>query len=51
MAIDSATPLDDSGPDGHYMDVADAYGGYGGPVRSYGRMFGSMDFENVSINL
>ncbi|KAH7654689.1 RNA-binding protein Musashi protein [Dioscorea alata] len=46
VAIDSATPLDDSGPGGHYMDVADAYGGYGGPVRSYGRMFGSMDFEN-----
>lgn len=24
-------------------------GGYGGPVRSYGRMYGSLDFDDVSI--
>ena len=50
VAIDSATPVDDAGPSGNIMmDNVEPYGGYGGPMRTYGRMYGSMDFDNVSI--
>lgn len=48
VAIDSATPLDDAGPSGNFMmnTAAESFGGYGGPVRTYGRMYGSMDFDD-----
>ncbi|KAI8535132.1 uncharacterized protein LOC131303700 [Rhododendron vialii] len=47
VAIDSATPIDDAGPSGNFMrDDVEPYGGYGGPVRSYGRMYGSLDYDN-----
>lgn len=50
MAIDSATPVDDAGPSGNFMmNSMESFGGYGGPVRSYGRMYGSLDFDDVSI--
>lgn len=50
VAIDSATPLDDAGPsDGFMMGAADPFGGYGGPMRTYGRMYGSLDFDDVSM--
>ncbi|CAL9164763.1 uncharacterized protein LOC135666475 [Musa acuminata AAA Group] len=45
VAIDSATPLDDAGPSGGFMDAAEAYGGYG-PMRNYGRLYGSLDFDD-----
>lgn len=48
MAIDSATPIDEAGPSGGFMDPAEAFGGYG-PMRSYGRLYGSLDFDDVSI--
>ncbi|KAG6511688.1 hypothetical protein ZIOFF_029765 [Zingiber officinale] len=48
VAIDSATPLDDAGPSaGGYMDPAEVYGGHG-PMRNYGRLYGSLDFDDVS---
>lgn len=53
VAIDSAAPLDEAGPSTSYMGSAEAaYGGYG-PMRSssYGRFYGSMDFDDVSISL
>ncbi|XP_043713314.1 heterogeneous nuclear ribonucleoprotein A1, A2/B1 homolog isoform X2 [Telopea speciosissima] len=47
IAIDSATPLDEAGPSGSYMmEGADLYGGYGGPMRTYGRMYGSLDYDD-----
>ncbi|KAJ8648144.1 hypothetical protein MRB53_001167 [Persea americana] len=48
VAIDSAAPLDEAGPSTSYMGSAEAaYGGYG-PMRSssYGRFYGSMDFDD-----
>lgn len=38
------------------MDEAEPFMGYGGPMhggpmRTYGRMYGSLDFNDVSINL
>ena len=50
VAIDSATPVDDgAGPSGNLArDNLEPYGGYGGPVRTYGRMYGSLDFDDVS---
>lgn len=33
------------------MDHAEPYGGYGGPMRTpYGRMYGAMDFDDVSMS-
>lgn len=51
VAIDSATPVDEAGPSGNFMmNSVDSFGGgYGGPLRSYGRMYGSLDFDDVSI--
>ena len=58
MVIDSATPVEDrstniAGPS--YVNPAEAaaaYGGYGGPMRAaYGRMYGSLDFDDVSRNI
>ncbi|KAG5535619.1 hypothetical protein RHGRI_023394 [Rhododendron griersonianum] len=52
VAIDTATPpVDDAGPSsGNFtMDDAEPYGGYsGGPMRGYGRIYGSLDYDNVS---
>lgn len=52
VAIDSATPVDDAaGPSsGNFMmDNAEPYRGYsGGPMRAYGRMYGSLDYDDVS---
>ena len=51
VAIDSATPVDDDGSSGgSYMDNPPeaSYGGYG-PMRAYGRMCGSLNFDDVSI--
>lgn len=48
VAIDSATPVDDDGSSGgSYMDNPPeaSYGGYG-PMRAYGRMYGSLDFDD-----
>lgn len=50
VAIDSATPVDDAGPSGSFMmNSVGSFGGYGGPMRTYGRMYGSLDFDDVSI--
>lgn len=50
VAIDSATPIDDAGPSGNFMmDAGPPFGGYGGPLRNFGRMYGSLDFDDVSI--
>lgn len=50
VAIDTATPVDDAGTSGNFMmNGPDAFGGYGGPMRNYGRMYGSLDFDDVSI--
>ncbi|KAK7251040.1 hypothetical protein RIF29_33907 [Crotalaria pallida] len=56
VAIDSATPLEDAGPGpgpgpgatgGNFMlNSMDSYGGFGGPMRTYGRMYGSLDFDD-----
>lgn len=51
VAIDSATPVDDGGSSGgSFMDNPEppSYGGYG-PMRAYGRMYGSLDFDDVGI--
>ncbi|XP_058089541.1 uncharacterized protein LOC131236418 isoform X2 [Magnolia sinica] len=46
VAIDSATPLDDAGASTSYMmDPAESFGGYG-PMRTYGRLYGSLDFDD-----
>ncbi|XP_076946526.1 uncharacterized protein LOC143618081 [Bidens hawaiensis] len=50
VAIDSATPVDDGGGSSggsQYLDTPPepAYGGYG-PMRAYGRMYGSLDFDD-----
>ncbi|GLT50149.1 hypothetical protein SLA2020_236560 [Shorea laevis] len=47
VAIDSATPLDDAGPSRSFMmSSTELFGGYGGPMRTYGRMYGSLEFDN-----
>ncbi|XP_004288032.1 PREDICTED: DAZ-associated protein 1 [Fragaria vesca subsp. vesca] len=47
VAIDTATPLDEAGTSGNFMmNNVEPYGGYGGPVRSYSRMYGSLDFDD-----
>lgn len=48
VAIDSATPVDDAGPGGGYMDAPPVapYGGLVGPMRNYGRLYGSLDFDD-----
>lgn len=48
VAIDSATPVDDPAAGGSLMmGAAEPFGGYGGPIRSYGRMYGSLDFDDM----
>ncbi|KAG6666245.1 hypothetical protein I3843_Q026200 [Carya illinoinensis] len=52
VAIDSATPLEDAGPSGSFMmNPAESFGGYGGPMRTYGRMYGSLDFDDWGYGL
>ncbi|XP_023007076.1 RNA-binding protein Musashi homolog 2-like isoform X2 [Cucurbita maxima] len=51
VAIDSATPLDDAGAAGAsgtfvMNSAAESFGSYGGPMRTYGRMYGSLDFDD-----
>ncbi|XP_020537220.1 RNA-binding protein Musashi homolog 1 isoform X3 [Jatropha curcas] len=47
VAIDSATPVDDAGPSGNFMmNAAPSFGGYGGPLRNFSRMYGSLDFDD-----
>ncbi|KAF3438961.1 hypothetical protein FNV43_RR17236 [Rhamnella rubrinervis] len=57
VAIDTATPLDDAGAGagagasvnagGNFLlHSAESFGGYGGPMRTYGRMYGSLDFDD-----
>ncbi|GAU26025.1 hypothetical protein TSUD_224860 [Trifolium subterraneum] len=47
VAIDSATPVDDTEPsDNFMMNSMESFGGYGGPVRSYGRMYGGLDYDD-----
>ncbi|KAG0447434.1 hypothetical protein HPP92_028319 [Vanilla planifolia] len=50
VAIDSATPLDDGGGVGGgvggYMDASAAYGGGYGPLRTYGRLYGGLNFDD-----
>lgn len=58
VAIDSATPVDGAGggssvgggsavPSGSYLDNGiEPFVGYGGPIRTYGRMYGSLDFDD-----
>lgn len=54
VAIDSATPVEDSSLRGNFpMEEPEPFLGYGGPMRAYGsaygRMYGSLDFNDVSI--
>lgn len=53
VAIDSATPVDDAGTSGNLMVNNPEPFGYGAPppMRAYGRMYGSLDFDDVSIDL
>ncbi|KAH6760283.1 RNA-binding family protein [Perilla frutescens var. frutescens] len=47
VAIDSATPVDDAGPSGNLMINNPEPLAYGAPpVRAYGRMYGSLDFDD-----
>ncbi|KAL3592123.1 hypothetical protein D5086_010763 [Populus alba] len=47
VAIDSATPIDDAGPSGNFMMSApEPFGGYGGPMRNFGRMYGTLDYDD-----
>ncbi|KAL8044501.1 hypothetical protein ABFX02_08G049200 [Erythranthe guttata] len=54
VAIDSATPVDDAGagggagpgPSGNIVMNNPEPFGYGAPVRAYGRMYGSLDFDD-----
>ncbi|XP_074308778.1 uncharacterized protein LOC141643493 [Silene latifolia] len=46
VAIDSATPVDEGGTSGGLMmDIPEPYGSYG-PMRTYGRMYGNLDFDD-----
>lgn len=61
VVIDSAAPLDDTGPSGNSMgnNSMYSYRRYGAPVRPYfdrssgrpyGRMYDNLDFDNVSTD-
>ncbi|KAA3461349.1 heterogeneous nuclear ribonucleoprotein A2-like protein 1-like isoform X2 [Gossypium australe] len=47
VAIDSATPVDDVGPR-FMMNPVGPFRGFGGPMRSYGRMYGGLHFDDWS---
>lgn len=54
VAIDSATPLDEAGPSAGASSMLSSsrpeyFGGYGGPMRAFGRMYGGMSLDDVSI--
>lgn len=51
VAIDSATPVDDAGPSGNMVMNNPEPFGYGAPIRPYGRMYGSLDFDDVSADV
>ncbi|GAA0156720.1 hypothetical protein LIER_38329 [Lithospermum erythrorhizon] len=52
VAIDSATPVDDAGPSSSFvMNNPEPYGGYSGPMRSYGRMYGSMEYDDLGYGM
>ncbi|KAK4790388.1 hypothetical protein SAY86_017692 [Trapa natans] len=47
VAIDSATPPDDASTSGSFLSgAAEPFGVYGGPMRHYSRMYGSLDFND-----
>lgn len=53
VAIDSATPVEDYSQRGNFpVDEPEPFLGYGGPMRAYGsaygRIYGSLDFNDVS---
>ncbi|KAF5752901.1 hypothetical protein HS088_TW01G00819 [Tripterygium wilfordii] len=51
VALDSATPVGDTGPSENFMmNVPESCGGYGGPMRTFGRMYGSMEFDDCGGN-
>lgn len=50
MAIDSATPVDDAGPS-FMMNPAGPFRGFGGPMRPFGRMYGGLPYDDVSIHM
>ncbi|XWS45268.1 hypothetical protein CRYUN_Cryun15aG0121900 [Craigia yunnanensis] len=45
VAIDSATPVDDAGPS-FMMNPTGPFRGFGGPMRPFGRMYGSLHFDD-----
>ncbi|KAL6498251.1 hypothetical protein OROGR_028648 [Orobanche gracilis] len=63
VAIDSATPVDDAVPgpgpshapgpghSGNFMMNNSGPFGYGAPMRSYGRMYGSLDFDDIGVTV
>lgn len=54
VAIDSATPLDeDTGPSSSVItdNHPEPYGTYGGPMRTYSRMYGAMGFDDWGYGL
>ncbi|XP_052205838.1 heterogeneous nuclear ribonucleoprotein 1 [Diospyros lotus] len=51
VAIDSAAPIDDAGSSGDLLDNTEPYVGYGGPMRTYGRMYQNLDFDNWSYGM
>ncbi|XP_023633944.1 RNA-binding protein Musashi homolog 2 isoform X2 [Capsella rubella] len=51
VAIDSATPLDEAGPSAGGSSMLSSsrpeyIGGYGGPMRTFGRMYGGMSLDD-----
>ncbi|KAG6768092.1 hypothetical protein POTOM_026989 [Populus tomentosa] len=49
VAIDSATPIDDAGPSGNFMmSGPEPFGSYAGPMRNFGRMYGTLDYDDAS---
>ncbi|XP_011043537.1 PREDICTED: heterogeneous nuclear ribonucleoprotein 1 [Populus euphratica] len=49
VAIDSATPIDDAGPSGNFMmGGPEPFGSYAGPMRNFGRMYGTLDYDDAS---
>ncbi|KAL3583738.1 hypothetical protein D5086_014799 [Populus alba] len=47
VAIDSATPIDDAGPSGNFMmSGPEPFGSYAGPMRNFGRMYGTLDYDD-----
>lgn len=55
VAIDSATPVDDAGTSGNFAVNNPEPFGHGAPaplpMRAYGRMYWSLDFDDVSTDI